>query len=181
MNRDSFHAGIGSEITVNSRKYDGRVRRSWTGGLVSQSEELLVLVGRFDSDVEHTDLGLIKKGTVSFEHFWPCRWYNIFRFHEPDGSLKAYYCNVAMPPVVENRVIDFVDLDIDVVVWPDMKYDVLDRDDFERNSVKYGYPDDIRDKVEESLNEIVDLIGKREFPFNDLATASSISNLKFDI
>ena len=166
MNRESFHAAVGAEITVNSRKYDGRVRRTWTGGLASWSDDLIVLVGRFDQDVQHSDLGSISKGTASFEHFWPGRWYNIFRFHEPDGALKAWYCNVAMPATFDGKVLDFVDLDIDVVVWPDMRYEVLDRDDFERNSTQYGYPSDVFEKVEETVEEIGALVESRSFPFD---------------
>jgi protein associated with RNAse G/E len=165
MDRDSFHAVVRDSVTVNSRKYGGRVRRTWTGGLVSRSDELIVLVGRFDSDVEHSDLGFIRSGTVSFEHFWLTRWYNIFRFHEPDGKLKAWYCNIAMPPTFDGSVLDFTDLDLDVVVWPDMSYQVLDRDDFERNSLKYGYPDDVRRTAEEAVNDLRLLIDNRAFPF----------------
>ena len=71
-----------------------------------------------------------------------------------------------MPPVIEDAVIDFVDLDIDVVVWPDMKYDVLDRDDFKRNSEKYGYPDDVFGSVEAAVSELVGMIEGGEFPFD---------------
>jgi protein associated with RNAse G/E len=164
MNRDSFHAAVGAEITVNSRKYDGRVRRSWKGGLVSSSDDLIVLVGAFDQDVEHSDLGFISRGTVSFEHFWLRRWYNIFRFHEPDGRLKAWYCNVAMPATFDGTVLDFIDLDLDVVIWPDMSYEVLDRDDFERNSVKYGYPEEIVSSAESALVELLTLVDNNELP-----------------
>lgn len=164
MDRDSFHAAVGAEVTVNSRKYDGRVRRTWKGGLLTRSDDLVVLVGRFDEDVEHSDLGIIRRGTVSFEHFWPARWYNIFRFHEPDGQLKAWYCNVAMPAVFDREVIDFIDLDIDVVVWPDMSYDVVDLDDFERNSQKYGYPVEIRSAAQSALADLLTMIGLGGLP-----------------
>ena len=155
-------AGPGRSITVNSRKYDGRIRRSWTGGLVSDADRHIVLVGRFELDVEHSDLGLIREGTVSFEHFWLDRWYNVFRFHEPDGALKSWYCNIAMPPIFHNDVIDYVDLDIDVLVWPDKRREVLDLDDFERNSAKFGYPDDVRAAAlaaVEELTAVIDGVG----------------------
>jgi len=48
------------EITVNARKYDGSIRRHWVAGIVSQTEELTIAVGRFEFDVEHSDLGLVK-------------------------------------------------------------------------------------------------------------------------
>ena len=152
-------------VTINSRKYDQRIRRSWTGGLISESGSLLVLVGKFEDGVDHSDLGRIKPGTVSFEFYWFDRWYNVFRFHEPNGSLRNYYCNIAMPPTLKNGVLDYVDLDLDVIVWDDLRYEILDRDDFEQNSVKYEYPEEIKLRAEAGLVELTGLIERREFPF----------------
>ena len=153
------------EITINARKYDGSLRRSWKAGVVSQTEELTIAVGRFEFDVEHSDLGLIKQGTISFEHFWPGRWYNVFRFHEPDGSIRNYYCNVAMPCTIEADTLEFVDLDIDVVVWPaGGRVEVLDRDDFEENAVKFGYPVEVIEKAESALLEVLSMIEAGEMP-----------------
>lgn len=154
----------GREITVNARKYDRSIRRSWSIGLVSESDELIVGVGRFESDVVHNDLGPIAAGTVSFEHFWTDRWYNIFRFHTPDGRLHSYYCNIAMPARLSGDVLDFVDLDIDVVVWPDGRVDVLDRDDFERNQVKYQYSPETIARAETGLDEVLGLIREGDLP-----------------
>lgn len=154
----------GQQITINSRKYDQRIRRSWMGGLIKQSDTLLVVVGRFEFDVDHADLGFIRQGTVSFEHYWLERWYNVFRFHEPDGSLRNYYCNISMPPTFENDVLDFVDLDIDVVVWPDNRYEVLDLDDFAQNTMKFSYPKYVVDKAQASLSEIIAMIENDELP-----------------
>ncbi len=154
----------GQEITINARKYDGSLRRQWTAGVVIQTEELTIAVGRFEFDVEHSDLGLIKQGTVSFEHFWPDRWYNIFRFHDPDGSLRNYYCNVAMPFTLDGGTLEFVDLDIDVVVWPDGRVEVLDRDDFEENSVKFGYDSEVVNMAEAALGELLAIVEAGELP-----------------
>ncbi|MEP6789192.1 MAG: DUF402 domain-containing protein [Acidobacteriota bacterium] len=154
------------QITINARKYDQSIRRSWQGGLISSIENLLVVVGRFESEVEHSGLGTIKKNTVSVEYFWLDRWYNIFRFLESDGSLRNYYCNVAMPATIVGGTLDYVDLDIDVVVWPNRKYEVLDRDEFKRNTAKYGYPEDLRDRAEASVSELMGMIERSEFPFD---------------
>lgn len=151
-------------VTINSRKYDGRIRRSWKGGLVHDSGDLIILVGSFNEEVEHNDLGRISAGTVSFEHFWFDRWYNVFRFHEPDGTLKAHYANIAMPPTFDGGVIDYVDLDIDVVVWPDRRVDVLDRDDFEDNKLKYGYPDEVIRQAESGLKRVLEIIENNHLP-----------------
>jgi len=38
-----------------------------------------------------------------------------FSVREPDGSPKAIYSNIAMPATFDGSVIDYVDLDIDVI------------------------------------------------------------------
>ena len=69
-----------------------------------------------------------------------------------------------MPPLFANGVLDYVDLDIDVVVWPDNKYEVVDRDDFERNTLKYGYSEEVIRQAEYSVNEIERMIEFGELP-----------------
>ena len=157
---------LNRSTTVNSRKYDLKIRRTWQCELIEHSDQMIMLVGKFDRDVEHPVLGSISKGTISYEYFWLDRWYNIFRFHEPDGSFRNYYCNVAMPPTFENSVLDYVDLDIDILVWPDFSFDVVDHDDFEVNALKYGYTDEIKKKAEQGVSEVLPLIDQREFPFD---------------
>lgn len=152
--------------TINSRKFDQKIRRSWTCELVERSDSLLVFLGEFDEDITHPGLGEIKRGTISYEYYWLDRWYNVFRFHEPDGSFRNYYCNINMPPTFENGVLDYVDLDIDVLVWEDAVYEVVDRADFETNAAKYGYPDPIREKVEATLSHLIEQIEGKCFPFD---------------
>jgi len=153
------------QITIRSRKYDMKVRRTWKCELLEHTGELIEAVGVFDLDVEHPGLGSISRGTVSHEFYWPERWYNVFRFHEPDGRFRNYYCNISMPPTFGDGVLDYVDLDIDVVVWEDRRYDILDRDDFERNTSKYGYPPELIQKVHESLDDLTTQIDTGQFPF----------------
>jgi len=133
---------------------------------VDQQKSLLIFAGKFDDEVIHTDLGIIKKGTVSYEYYWLDRWYNVFRFHEPDGDLRNFYCNVNVPPIFENQVLDYVDLDIDVLVWQDFNFKVLDMDEFEANSLKFNYPKDVIENAKNSLCELLKMINQRQFPFD---------------
>jgi protein associated with RNAse G/E len=157
---------LNETITVNSRKFDGSIRRSWTCRLVERNGTLLVFEGVFEFDVSHSDLGIIRRGTVSYEYYWLDRWYNVFRFHEPEGDLRNYYCNINMPPLFENDVLDYVDLDLDVLVQPDFNYKILDREDFERNAELFGYTDEMRGKVDDAIDKVIRVIENREFPFS---------------
>lgn len=153
-------------ITINSRKFDGSIRRSWTCTFLRQQESLLEFLGEFAADVQHPDLGLIKRGTVSYEFYWLDRFYNVFRFLEPDGSLRNYYCNINLPPTFANNVLDYIDLDIDILVWPSFNYQILDLDDFEENARVYAYPEEVQAKALQTLDELLSSIGAREFPFD---------------
>ena len=145
---------IAQLFTINSRKYDLSLRKSWSANLVRRNELYLVLEGVFDSDVEHPDLGTIAKNTRSVETFFYDRWYNYFAFYEPTGELRNYYINISAPPLVSDSSIDYIDLDIDVIVWPDGKVEVLDQDEFEENSVRYAYPEEVVALVTSLSSEI---------------------------
>lgn len=153
-------------VKINSRKFDGKIHRSWNAEFLQQTASLLTFVGEFENEVKHPHLGVIRRGTVSHEFYWLNRGYNVFRFHEPEGGLRNFYCNINLPPKFENDVLDYVDLDIDVLVWKDFSFEILDSDEFEENAVAFDYPKTLRDDVDGNLQEILSLIKQKSFPFD---------------
>jgi len=154
------------EFTINSRNYDLTIRRSWKCTLLKQTGSLIILAGKFEDDVKHPELGLIRRGTISYEYYWLDRWYNVFTFHEPDGALRNYYCNVNMPPIYKEGVLDYIDLDVDVVVWDDFSYKVLDRNEYKASAALFDYPEQVTLQVERAVDELIGLIERKEFPFD---------------
>ena len=80
--------------------------------------------------------------------------------------MKSFYCNVNQPPSFDGRVLSYVDLDIDVLVAPDLTYRILDEDDFEQNSRLYPYTAEVQLNARRALAELVDLIESKSFPFD---------------
>ena len=157
----------GLQVKVISRKSDLSVQRTWSGKLLEQNENLIVILGEFENAIDHAGLGSIARGTQSREYFWLDRGYNVFRFQDPTGDFRNYYCNVTMPPKFEGGVLDYVDLDLVVLVWPDGRVEVLDEADFDANSVKFGYYEAVIRVANASLKELLRMIEHREFPFED--------------
>jgi protein associated with RNAse G/E len=153
-------------VTVRALKFDGREHRRWQAELVRCQDSLLELVGTFEEEINHRLLGKIACGTVSQEYYWLDRWYNVFRFLWPDGALRSYYCNVNVPPTFDGRRLDFIDLDMDILVSPDHTYIILDEDEFEINAKLYQYPPDVQRGARQALDELVRLIESRQFPFD---------------
>lgn len=147
-------------------KYDGALHRRWRARVLRQEGSLLILDAEFEEEVRHSQLGLIRRGTRSIEYYWLDRWFNVFRFLEADGGLKNFYCNVNLPPVFEAGVLSYVDLDIDLLVAPDLSYKVLDMDEFEVNAKEYGYTEEVQRGARHALSELQHMIERRSFPFD---------------
>ena len=154
-------------IEVRAYKYDGVLHRSWDAELVRQDGPLVVLDARFTDEIVHDLLGTISSGTHSLEYYWLDRWYNVFRFAQPDGTLRNYYCNVNVPATFDGEILSYVDLDLDILVNPDSSYTVLDVEDFEINARRYGYTEEVQANARQALQELVKMIEGRAFPFID--------------
>ena len=154
-------------ITVRAHKYDGSIHRSWRAEVLRQESSLIVLDAVFADEVQHDLLGTIARGTVSLEYYWLDRWYNVFRFQQPTGELRNYYCNVNIPPTFDGQLLTYVDLDIDILVNADFSYSVLDQEEFDENANVYGYSDDVRKQAELAVVELKELIETRSFPFGE--------------
>lgn len=154
-------------ITVRTFKYDGTDHRSWRAHVSRQEDSLIVLDAKFEEEIRHPLLGTVARETLSIEYYWLDRWYNIFRFVEPTGQLRNFYCNVNVPPVFQKNVLSYIDLDMDVLVAPDFSYSILDEDEFAANAARFNYPAEVLLKSRMALEELITLIKARAFPFND--------------
>jgi protein associated with RNAse G/E len=144
------------------------LHRTWTAELVRHDGPLIVLDAKFSDEIIHNLLGTIAVGTHSLEYYWLDRWYNIFRFAQPDGKLRNYYCNVNKPPEFDDARLSYVDLDLDILVEPDFSYRILDADDFEMNARHYRYSQEVQTNARRAVDELVTMIEMRAFPFSNL-------------
>lgn len=153
-------------ITVRALKYDGSESRRWTATISRKEGPMIVLDAEFEYDVQHHLLGEIPRGTQTIEYYWLDCWYNVFQFMDNEGSTRLYYCNVSAPPKLEGDVLSYVDLDIDLLVQPDLSYQLLDREEFETNAERWSYSAETRRQALASVTELVSMIEARRFPFS---------------
>jgi protein associated with RNAse G/E len=55
---------------------------------------------------------------------------------------------------------------LDILVAPDFSYQILDRDDFEEHATLYNYSDHVQKNARQALDELVNMIETRVFPFS---------------
>lgn len=104
-------------------QYDGQmIRQSHKGALVS------AIFGIYKVTEEEVDF---LAGDVFHEYYFYDKWFNIYEIHAGDSPLiKAWYCNLCRPAEILPDRISYEDLALDLLIYPDGKQSILDREEF---------------------------------------------------
>ena len=97
--------------------------------------------------------------------FYKDRWFNII------GQLKDYgiyfYCNIATPFLIDENVIKYIDYDLDLRVFPDGGFKILDRNEYNYHKKIMNYSDDLDKVIKNQLSELIEIKRREEGPFKE--------------
>lgn len=95
--------------------------------------------------------------------FYRKSWFNVI------GQLKKqglfYYCNIATPYIIENKTIKYIDYDLDLRVFPDGSFKVLDRGEYKYHKQLMHYSDDIDYILKSELTSLIKMVRQKELAF----------------
>lgn len=149
------------KIKVQKRSPAGELMYEYEGKVLHRDEHSIVLEALFDrADMPFMDV-VFKTGDVFIEYYYTDRWYNIFTIMDrEDGNIKGWYCNIGKPAIVEDGIISYVDLALDLWVSKTGKQTVLDEDEFETLDIDAN----TRKKALASLEELKEVLKKQQPP-----------------
>ena len=155
---------IGDSVFVQSYKHNGSLHRTWSKALVIDVQEHFVVVVTDHSWVveDNGRRWLTKEPAICF--YFDNKWYNIISMVRKTGIY--YYCNIASPSLYDGEAIKNIDYDLDVKVFPDGEYMILDENEYQYHSDIMNYPENIKKIIENQLNELLELVKTKENPFN---------------
>jgi predicted RNA-binding protein associated with RNAse of E/G family len=78
--------------------------------------------GRRIADVE------LPAGTVTVAYYWADRPYNVYHWVAPRVETLAWYFNASGPVRIGGGRVEWEDLEVDVLVTPDLRVQVLDEE-----------------------------------------------------
>ena len=156
---------IGESVYVQSYKHSGSLHRTWSKAQVIDVKDDFVVVVTDHSWVVEADgrRWLTKEPAICF--YYTKRWYNIISMVRKTGIY--YYCNLASPSLYDGEAIKNIDYDLDVKLYPDGYYEILDEDEFEQHSKQMNYSTDIINIVEGQMKELIRRMEACEEPFNN--------------
>ncbi len=153
--------------TIEARKYDQSLHYVLKADLVEDNGERLWFRAQPGTLLHHVTRGWQRPlGYASEMIFWRGLWYNVYFNYARAGMPDHFYCNVGLPPAISDTTLTFVDLDLDVRIFLDGRFEILDADEFAEHSARYGYPKDVRDNASLAVLDILNLWRKRQPPFD---------------
>ena len=158
-------SSIGKWIRVQSYKQDGSLHRSWDNVMIIDVTDDYIVTGSCASRVVECDgrIWYTKEPAVSI--YFLKNWFNIIAMIR--GQDVVYYCNIASPSLEDNNVVEYIDYDLDLKLFPDDTIVELDRKEYLFHKEKYAYSDDIDIIVNHEFDRVQDVMKKRLFPFID--------------
>ena len=155
---------LGNRLIIHSYKHDGSIHRSWDEAVLIEETEDYMVFGNEKTKVMESDGRKWKTKEPAIMFFYRHSWYNVIAQIKKDGIY--YYCNIASPFVIEDNTIKYIDYDLDLRVFPDGAFKILDRGEYKYHKGKMGYSEDIDKVVKNELSKLIEIVRKKEFPFN---------------
>lgn len=154
----------GEKLIIHSYKHDGNIHRSWDEAVLIEETDEYIVFGNEKTKVIESDGRSWKTKEPAVLFFYKNSWYNIIGQCKKDGIY--YYCNIASPFIIESNTIKYIDYDLDLRVFPDGSFKVLDRGEYNYHKSKMKYSEEIDSIVKDELTNLIEKVRKKEFPFN---------------
>ena len=142
-------------VTVVKLNPAGEETWRYSGEVLAQTDRSVLLQALFNRPDTPFHGIVLKRNDRFVEMYYSDRWYNIYEMYDRDsGQIKGWYCNVSLPAEFDHGVIRYVDLALDLLVYPDGSQLVLDED--ELAALELG--DDVRANAMKALTDLKELV-----------------------
>ena len=96
--------------------------------------------------------------------FYKERWFNVIAQIKNNGIF--YYCNIASPYVIDGKTIKYIDYDLDLRVFNDGAFKILDRNEYNYHRKLMKYSKDLNRVVKSELSSLIEMKKQGMFPFD---------------
>jgi protein associated with RNAse G/E len=154
----------GDSVSIHAYKHNGNLYRVWEKAIVYQNnKDVLILI---NEDVLVTELNgrRWKTNEPAVWFFYKNEWFNVISMFKTKGI--NYYCNLASPFITEDDTVKYIDYDLDVKIFHDNSYKILDLREFNRNRLDWKYPHKIIENVWEGVERIKKMVKGRQGVFD---------------
>ncbi len=154
---------VGDKLMLRCYKHDGSLEHTSDEAIVLENNDEFMVCGNGRAKITEKDGRSHMTNEPAVLFFYKKHWFNVI------GQLKKYglfyYCNIASPYIVDGREIKYIDYDLDLRVFPDGGFRILDRNEYNYHKKIMHYPDEIDKIVKEELSYLIELKRSEKGPF----------------
>ena len=155
---------IGDVYEIHCYKHNGKIHRTWDEATILDITEEYIVCGNYKTKVTESNGAVHKTKEPAIMFFYKKRWFNIIAQLKKYGLF--YYCNIASPFVIDEKIIKYIDYDLDLRVFPDGAFKVLDRNEYNYHSKIMHYPK-VMDKIlKNELSNLIEMEQTNTSPFD---------------
>lgn len=156
-------------ITVQFYKYPDRLHWRHDTTYLGEDEHGIWLGSQAGSIVQRGHESPVEHPYRFVSVIAPGAWY--IPIFSPDDHRYAIYVDISSPTTwtTPDRV-EMFDLDLDVILSPEGRVEILDRDEFEDHSVRFGYPEHLIVGAEAATAFVFEAVSSRHGPFSGVAS-----------
>ena len=145
---------IGQRFQIQCYKHNGKPHRCWDEAiLVDVHKDYLVFANNKTTVIESGG-NTWKTKEPAIMYFFKNEWYNIITQLKKEGT--TYYCNIATPFIIEEESIKYIDYDLDLRVFPNGSYKVLDKMEYQYHKRIMNYSDDLDSVINHAMTELIE-------------------------
>ena len=157
---------IGDNFEIHCYKHNGVIHRSWDEAVLLDIHKDYLVFGNKRAKVNNSDGKVWYTKEPAIIYYYKNKWFNIICQFKKNGIY--YYCNIASPTIIEGKVIKYIDYDLDLRVFPDGSYKVLDESEYEYHKKIMNYPKEIDIIVKDELRNLIKLCEDKKGPFDEI-------------
>lgn len=155
---------IGDTLVIHCYKHNGMIHKSWKLAYVLDIKKDYIVLGNENVLVTKEDGRTWHTKEPAIMFFYKKRWFNIIAQLKPNGIF--YYCNIASPYVIDDGIIKYIDYDLDLRVFNDGAFKILDRNEYNYHKKIMKYPKEINYIIKDELSSLIEMKKSGAFPFN---------------
>ncbi len=157
---------MAERMTIRKFTYRGDYVTSWDGDVVERTDEYVLVRAMWTRGSTAVERLVFEPGDLFLEYYYAGRPYSIWGVYTSDGAtLKGWYCNICEPLDMGATTFDVRDLLLDVLVYPDGSYSILDEEEYAA-----AYADDLSPELahlaRRAVTEIEQQLAQRITPFD---------------
>ncbi len=158
---------VPNPVLVRKLKYDGTLRSEWPGDLVdARGDDWLVVLHDRERHQKSPPSPRDPDAAFAIHVIGLAAPLTTLHLFDELGRFIEAKCDAALPARLLGRTIDFVDLDLDVIVLPGGRHDLRDRDVFQARARELGYPPAVRRAAWCGILRALRAVRRGRFPFD---------------